>query len=192
MGYAFLAVPAMACVTIRGTIAIMTRFVGRPTTSARLSMTVAVVIALTGAAGCSSDESSGSSTGSQPLVTTSAAAAETSAVSAPPVRTTSSTSVPTTAHSSPTSDQSAYCVQVARLSGERPASYVGSAEQRADTVALIDVAPEDLIAPLTTFSQFLGSGAITTADPNSNLVENWPPAVLDAIKKITSYNAASC
>jgi len=45
---------------------------------------------------------------------------------------------------------------------------------------------------LPRISQFLGSGAITAEDPDSNLVENWPPAVQAAIKEITTYNEASC
>ncbi|MCU1399245.1 MAG: hypothetical protein JWN62_2354 [Acidimicrobiales bacterium] len=151
-------------------------------------MKVAAVIALLGPAGCSSQNASRSSTGSQPIVTTTTVAADASVASA----TSAVTTVAETSTSDPSSVHTAYCEHVANLSGEHTEAYVGSAEQRADVLALIDVAPEDLIAPLTTFSQFLGSGAITAEDPNSNLVENWPPAVQDAITVIMTYDAASC
>ncbi|MCU1387974.1 MAG: hypothetical protein JWL72_1312 [Ilumatobacteraceae bacterium] len=166
----------------------MTRFVPGAAALPRLSVKVAVVMALLGAAGCSSDDSSNPSTASQPIVATTAVAADATVVST----TSAATTVVTTSPSSPASDQTAYCEQVARFSGAHPESYVGSAEQLADVAALIDVAPEDVIAPLRTFAQFLRSGAITAEDPNSNVVENWPPAVQDAIKEITTYDEDSC
>ena len=83
-------------------------------------------------------------------------------------------------------DASAYCERIASLEGDRPEAYVGSAEQEADIESLIEVAPDVVMAPLQTFAGFLASGAIVADDPDSKLVENWPPEVQTAIAEITA------
>ena len=102
---------------------------------------------------------------------------------------------PTVVDSSPTVSTpglTAYCERVLSLLGEHPEAYVGSSEHRADVEALIEVAPAAVIKPLGLFSEFLGSGAITAADPESNVIDNWPSAVQQAIVEITAFNGTSC
>lgn len=94
--------------------------------------------------------------------------------------------------SSTTMSPGAYCDEVVALAGERPETYVGSEEHRGDTQRLLDVAPEAVFEPLRTFSSFVASGAIDPGDPNSNLVENWPLAVQEAIGEILAYNDTAC
>ncbi len=89
-------------------------------------------------------------------------------------------------------DTTLYCKQVALLDRERPEEYVGSAEHQADVANLTQVAPDSAREPLTTFAEFLGSGAITAANPDSNLTDTWPSAVQEAVREITAYNSASC
>ena len=63
----------------------------------------------------------------------------------------------------------------------------------ADVVAVVfDVAPQVLVEPLRSFSQFLGSGAIMVEDAESSVTDNWPPAVQRAIGEIRAFNKASC
>ncbi len=106
--------------------------------------------------------------------------------------TTASTTADTSPVSSVTVDFSAYCERVAALEGERPEAYVGSAEHRADADSLIGVAPEAVMEPLQTLAAFLSSGAIVPDDPESNVVENWPPEVQTAIGEIAAFNDATC
>lgn len=85
-----------------------------------------------------------------------------------------------------------YCAQVQALEGERPAAYVGSAEQLADFTALRAAAPPQLAEQLDVFIAYLESGAIHDGDPDSNLIENFPADVQAAITEISSFNEANC
>ena len=105
---------------------------------------------------------------------------------------TETTKAETSPESNVTVDFSTYCELVAALEGERPEAYVGSAEHQADTEGLIEVAPEAVMEPLQTFAAFLSSGAIVPDDPESNVVENWPPEVQTAIGEIAAFNDSTC
>jgi hypothetical protein len=86
----------------------------------------------------------------------------------------------------------AYCTQAQSLEGERPEAYVGSAEQIADFEALRAVAPAEVAAHLDVIIEYLRSGAVTASDPDSNLIENFPADVQEAIAQISSINQSSC
>jgi len=137
----------------------------------RVSARVTAVGLLVNIAACTGDSSSSQSNATGTFISTTSIAAQAPGVG---------------------SDSTAYCDQVALLDGDRPEAYVGSAEHRADVASLIDVAPESLRGPLNTFSEFLGSGAITADEPDSNVIDNWPPAVQQAIREITAYNSTTC
>lgn len=91
-----------------------------------------------------------------------------------------------------TVDTNAYCDRIATLEGEHPEAYVGSAEHIADIQSLLGVAPADVMDPLTRFSAFLASGAVDPANPDSNLIDNWPPDVQIALEEIGAFNDFNC
>ena len=87
----------------------------------------------------------------------------------------------------------AFCVEFAMLQVDSPDSYVGSEEHLADVERLLAVAPAPIAADLSTFGDFVASGAIDSeADPDSNLVENWPADVQSAIADAQSFAEANC
>ncbi len=45
---------------------------------------------------------------------------------------------------------------------------------------------------METVPRHILSGAITAEDPDSNVVDNWPPAVQQALSEIAAYNSTSC
>jgi hypothetical protein len=138
---------------------------------------IVVTLAAVVASGCASDD------GTQPLPSTDARS-ETSMV------------VPLAMTSPPPveggAEPGAYCDRVAVLEGERPESYVGSSEHQADIDGLAVVAPESVRRALVTYSEFLSSGAVDPAKPDSNLTENWPTEVQTAIEQIVEFNADTC
>lgn len=54
------------------------------------------------------------------------------------------------------------------------------------------MAPESIRRAVATYSEFLASGAVDPADPDSNLTENWPTEVRTAIEQILEFNATTC
>ena len=87
----------------------------------------------------------------------------------------------------------AFCIEYASLQVERPESYVGSPEQVADADGLLAVAPASVAADLAALRDYLASGAIDSdADPDSNLIENWPDDVQTAIANTEAFVAESC
>ena len=123
---------------------------------------------------------------------------------APSVTTVPSTTVPSTAApttAAPTSaapatsvvvSLDAFCVDLAPRDIERPESYIGSAEQIADIDGLIALAPADVSEDLATLRIYLASGAITAADPESNVIVNWPPEVQAAVMAVADYRTTNC
>ncbi len=100
---------------------------------------------------------------------------------------------PSESTSSGTASVEAFCAEYATLQGERPESYVGSAEHRADIEGLLAVSPSEVAGNVATFGDYVASGAINSeADPNSNLAENWPTDVQAAIANIQSYATENC
>ena len=94
---------------------------------------------------------------------------------------------------SPTSaDDDAFCAELGRLSGEQPETYVGSAEHIADAQALMNVAPPDVNDDVQVYLDFLKSGFITSADPESNVVANWPVDVQVALNAIHTFETTRC
>jgi hypothetical protein len=107
-------------------------------------------------------------------------------VTAAPTTTVVATSVVTVA------SLDAYCAEVSILDVERPESYVGSPEQIADIDGLIALAPSDVSGELSTLRAYLASGAITAADPESNVIANWPTEVQAAVAAVDGYRTANC
>jgi hypothetical protein len=87
----------------------------------------------------------------------------------------------------------AFCTEYASLQSERPESYVGSPEQVADADGLLAVAPAAIAADLAALREYLASGAIDSdADPDSNLIENWPDEVQTAITNMEAFVTENC
>ena len=109
---------------------------------------------------------------------------------------TDETEMPTTTvepASSPTSvDDDVFCAELGRLSGEQPETYVGSAEHIADAQALMNIAPPDVAGDVQVYLDFLKSGFITSADPESNVVANWPVDVQVALNAIHTFETTRC
>lgn len=89
-------------------------------------------------------------------------------------------------------DLAAFCGEMGRLAGERPAEYVGSAEHVDDIERLDDVAPSEIRVDVETYREFIASGAVNADDPDSQLSENWPSEVQDAVSRIRAYEATNC
>ena len=87
---------------------------------------------------------------------------------------------------------SAFCARAARLAGERPEAYVGSAQHLRDVEGLVAVAPDEIRPQLETLRRFLAGGGVDPADPDSNLTENWPADVRAAVNAVADYIAGQC
>jgi len=99
----------------------------------------------------------------------------------------------TAVSSEPTASLDEFCEQYELPQGERPESYVGSQEQIEDIENLRTVALDAVSKDLSTFSDYLSSGAIDSqADPDSNLIENWPEDVQTAVEKIQAFGTETC
>lgn len=86
-----------------------------------------------------------------------------------------------------------FCLEYASLQGEQPESYVGSSEHLADIDGLLVVAPDSVTGDLTTFRDYIASGAIDSArDPESNLTENWPDEVRSAATNTQAFAEKNC
>ena len=87
----------------------------------------------------------------------------------------------------------AFCAEYVSLQGERPESYVGSPEHVADADGLLAVAPGSIAADVATLRDYLSSGAIDSeADPESNLIGNWPDEVQTAVASTETFVAENC
>lgn len=73
-----------------------------------------------------------------------------------------------------------------------PESYIGSADHLADIESMQQVAPAELAPEFAAYATFIASGAVDPADPESNVTENWPPGVQQAISEITTFISANC
>jgi len=109
---------------------------------------------------------------------------------------TDDTEMPTTtvepASSATSVDDDVFCAELGRLSGEQPETYVGSAEHIADAQALMNIAPPDVADDVQVYLDFLKSGFITSADPESNVVANWPVDVQVALNAIHTFETTRC
>lgn len=86
-----------------------------------------------------------------------------------------------------------FCDVMAGLAGERPESYVGSAEQISDIVELLAASPDAIEGDVRRFLAFVESGFIDSAnDPTSNETANWPADVQESIADIQAYAAETC
>ncbi len=100
---------------------------------------------------------------------------------------TSSTAVSTVA------DNGVFCALALDLvATAMPESYIGSAEHLADIESMQRIAPAELAPEFATYATFIASGAVDPADPESNVTENWPPGVQQAISEITTFISANC
>lgn len=97
-----------------------------------------------------------------------------------------------TEETSPNSDAAAYCDRLSALEGDRSEDYVGSEAHLQDLDELLGLAPAQAAEPLATYRAFLTSGAVDPSIPDSQLTENWPPDVRDAIENVAQFNASFC
>ena len=70
--------------------------------------------------------------------------------------------------------------------------YVGSTAHIHDVQTVAAAAPEALHADFRTYLDFLSSGFIDPANPETNVGQNWPAPVQRAIAAITGYDSANC
>lgn len=112
-------------------------------------------------------------------------------VTAPP-NSVASTTAPAESTTAPTADLSAFCAELEALDGERPATYVGSAEHVADVERLAQVAPAVVADRIETYRAFLAGGSVDAFDPDSQLTESWPADVQGAISEIVAFADSAC
>lgn len=89
---------------------------------------------------------------------------------------------------------SEFCAEFNALGdSEVPESYVGSPAHLADVETLQAAAPDELVDEFKTFRDFIASGVIDTeSDPESNLSDEWPSEVQEAIETIQNYGFLNC
>ncbi len=87
---------------------------------------------------------------------------------------------------------SGFCIAAAYLEGEQPEAYIGSTEHVTIITALAAVAPEAIQRQAETYRDFLKQGGIQPANPESNLVLNWPDNVQAAVAELTDFISANC
>jgi len=93
----------------------------------------------------------------------------------------------------PTLDVSEFCEAYATSGEERSEDYVGSTEHLSDIQALLDVAPSEIAADVTTFRDFLSPGAIDSGTtPDKKVAANWPSEVRVAISRIQEFATRNC
>lgn len=85
-----------------------------------------------------------------------------------------------------------FCVAAASFDEERPEDYVGSTEHVNDITMLAALAPEAIQGPASTYRDFLKGGGADPADPESNVVLNWPADVQAAVADLAEFVAANC
>jgi hypothetical protein len=98
-------------------------------------------------------------------------------------------SAPATA---PTPAAEAFCARVLAEPAEVPESFMGSPEHIALIGEYLAIAPEEIRADVEVFHDFLVEGGITPEDPDSNLVQNYPPPVREASLAIVDYTDEHC
>lgn len=93
----------------------------------------------------------------------------------------------------PTVDLNGFCEDYLSRQGEVPERYVGSLQHLADIESLRDVAPESIVNELTTFRDYIASGAIDSVNnPESNLIDNWPADIVAATTAIAEFGDSNC
>jgi hypothetical protein len=152
----------------------------RRTAGALVGAAIVLVALAVAASVLPGDEGSGRGTSGGPDRTT------VPSTPAPTVSSTTTTSAPTAA------ETEAFCAYVVDFDEERPEAYVGSAEQVADIEGLAAVSPEEIRPRVEMFLAFLVGGGIDPGDPDSNLTDNFPPDVRDAIEDVTAYIETTC
>lgn len=106
--------------------------------------------------------------------------------------TTTDVEMPATTSRGSATDLAAYCELMDEVSGERPSSYVGSAQHLADVERVASAAPAAVGDPIETYRAFLASGAVDPSASETQQTENWPAEIQDAIGSIQGFNADNC
>lgn len=89
------------------------------------------------------------------------------------------------------SEVAAFCAEAPNPTEEVPEGYVGSAEHVEDMRALRAVAPLDLGEDLDVIIGHF-EGAVDPADPDSQIAENYPAEVNEAIDRVASFIVRHC
>jgi len=92
----------------------------------------------------------------------------------------------------PAGSLAGFCAAATEGGGEVPEAYVGTPEHVADVTRYAALAPPEIRDQVETYLAFLAAGGIDPADPDSNLVENFPPPVRAASEDIEAFIAAEC
>jgi hypothetical protein len=86
----------------------------------------------------------------------------------------------------------AFCAEMERLQVEQPEEYVGSPEHLEDIEGLLEVSPAEVRDDVETYRDFIAAGGVDPEDPDSNLTENWPPEVQEAVSAVVDYSSERC
>ncbi len=84
-----------------------------------------------------------------------------------------------------------FCAAAPRAGDEVPEAYVGSTENVADLRDLARIAPDDVAADVEQVADYFDEN-VDPADPDSQLVENFPDGIAEKIQNVTSYIEANC
>lgn len=85
----------------------------------------------------------------------------------------------------------AFCDAAPNPSAEVAESYVGSAEHVDDLRRLRDVSPDELLDDLDAIISHFEDG-VDPADPDSQLVENFPDEVNEATRRVVAFTEEHC
>lgn len=86
-----------------------------------------------------------------------------------------------------------FCVEFLAAPTDVPELWMGSQDHLDAVQVILDVAPAGLENDLVIFRDYVASGAIDSqSDPDSNLTENWPTDVQDAVRRIFDFGNSNC
>lgn len=85
----------------------------------------------------------------------------------------------------------AFCERAPRPGDREPAEYVGSDEHVADLTELARIAPEDIAGDVALVREHFDT-SVDPEDPESQLTENFPPHVREAIERIEAFVRTEC
>ena len=84
------------------------------------------------------------------------------------------------------------CRALSILDVQVPESYVGSSRHIADLDSLIAIASGRVRDDLVVVRTYIASGVVTAADPQSNVIDNWPADVQASVAAIRQFRTARC
>lgn len=104
---------------------------------------------------------------------------------------TADTTTETTTLDADVTEVAAFCDEVGDPSAEVAESYVGSEEHVEDLQRLRDVSPDELVDDLDAIISYF-EDEVDPADPDSQLIENFPDEVVEATGRVTAFTEENC